>query len=408
MQNMTQTDGNTATVSDVVRLEILGDFCLYTGQKELTSLTGRASKIRSILCYLILHRDRAVSRGELIDIFYEDENQSDPGAALKMNIMRIRQLLAPLFGDGVVPIIGRRGTYQWNPAVSCRVDAEELEQFCLEAELPERSAEERCELYQRIMELYSGDLILEKDDLLWSSVLSARCHNRYISAAEHYAQLLLERNLDAQAEEVCMRAIQFEATNETLYVALIRALLRQHRQQEARTFYNTISDTLYQMLGVRPSAELQQLNNRMAEGEMPEESDLERVMNGMQEPQLERSAFFCSFEQFRSIYQLEVRRAPRNGSCLHVAMFTVGENCCDDTVMEQVQQSIVRNLRQSDVVARYSNSQFIVMMPDANLEDSDRVAKRVTRAYRKSHPKTAVPLCWQIRELETGDPVKAL
>lgn len=120
-----------------------------------------------------------------------------------------------------------------------------------------------------------------------------------------------------------------------------------------------------------------------------------------------QNAFFCSFEQFKNIYQLEVRRAPRVGGCLHIAMLTVRESDgtalstkIRDVVLEQGQQTIVQNLRQSDVVARYGQCQFVIMLPFANLEDSTIVMKRIVRAYCDQHPKSVILMNYQIREME--------
>ena len=382
----------------VLRVKILGDFRLYAGEREITDIAGRSSKLRSILCYLILHRERAVSRNELIEVFYEDENQSDPVSALKMQIMRIRRMLAPALGTELSPIVSLRGAYQWNPQLPCWVDAEEFELLCLEAEQPDRTQEQSCAAWRKALELYDGDPTLEKDDLVWSGALKARFHSRYVTAAEAYAGCLLSQGSDSQAEKICMEAVERDPASEALHVLLLRTLLKQRRYPEARKIYKRISDNLYQSLGVRPSAELQQLGAAIAGGILPAENDLDLVMTGMREGGDDRKAFFCGFEQFRSIYQLEARRAPRTGTCLHVAMIKV-EDCHTDAVMERVQQAILQNLRQSDVVARYSGSQFIIMLPEADLEDSQRVIRRVADAYRRQHPRGA-RLSWQIRELE--------
>ena len=102
-----------------------------------------------------------------------------------------------------------------------------------------------------------------------------------------------------------------------------------------------------------------------------------------------------------------MRRAPRIGGCLHIAMITVLDADgavlsakVSDVILEQVQQTIVQVLRQSDVVARYGRCQFIIMLPYANLEDSSMVMERIVDAYYSRHPKSAVQLTYQIRELE--------
>lgn len=390
-----------------IHINLLGNFDLRINGSSLSGLNRPTSKLRSILCYLILYRDRAVTQAELIEAFYEDENQSNPAGALKMQIMRIRNMLTQLMGSGVSPILSHRGGYQWNPEVECLVDAEEFERLCAEAEQPDLSDTEKTERYRQAVDLYKGDPLLESDDLLWSQTLSARYSHRYIAAVEKYAQLLWNAGQYADMEALALQAIEKDPTNEKLHILLIRALLRQNKYTQARNHYKTTVDMLYHTLGVRPSQELEQLFTHSGEAEKPWESDLGSIMKGMRNPDGPRTAFFCGFEQFKCIYQLEVRRAMRTGACMHVALLTIlgsdGKMLptqSNNLVMERVQQTVVRNLRQSDVVSRYSNCQFIIMLPSANQEDSCMVMERILRVYRTDNPLNVIRLSYQVRQLE--------
>lgn len=93
---------------DTVRLCILGKFRLWIAGQDLSLPVSRSSKLKNILCYLIFHRERPVSHDELIATFFENENQRDPVSALKMQIMRIRQLLAPYLSPDLQSILGQR------------------------------------------------------------------------------------------------------------------------------------------------------------------------------------------------------------------------------------------------------------------------------------------------------------
>ena len=381
-----------------IRMELLGGFHFWVGENDLSYAVGRSAKLKSILCYLILHRAQPVSRDELIGIFYEDENQSDPVSALRMQIMRIRQQLKPYFGEDEQPITGRRGTYQWNADLPVWIDAEIFENLCQQADNTTLEARERSEMYRQALELYDGDLDLAKEDVHWSVVTGVRYHGRFIAAAEKYAELLLEQGEAVLAEQICLQAIEREPTDETLYAHLIRALAKQKRYSEAKERYEELAQTLRQTLGVEPTERLKQMYHSISQGLLRREDDLGVVMRDLRETESRRSAFICGFEQFRSIYQLEVRRAPRTGSCMHVVMLTVAEDCRAD--MDHLKEFVVTSLRSGDVVARYSDTQFIIMLHEADLEDSERVMERVAKNYRNSCPRGPVSLSWQIHEME--------
>ena len=402
-----QTNKMNSRVEARVQLCILGQFGLQINGRSRSEPDNHVSKRRSIVTYLILHRERAVPQTELIETFYEDEDQSDPLAALKMQIGRIRKRLKECLGEETDAIISKRGSYQWNPALTCWVDIEAFDELCLEAELESLSTEEKISLYTQAMEIYAGDLALENDNLLWSKILSSRYHAKYIATVDRYAELLIASGRCADAESICLKAIEKDATNESLYALLIRALMEQNKLVEAKIWYNNIVDTLQKSLGVQPSEELRQLYSQCMEVKHPWEQDLSLVMEDMRDISDKQEAIFCGYEQFKHIYQLEVRRAKRDGGCLHVAMLTVlgmdgkvlfGE--ISDVIMERVQQVIVRSLRQSDVVAQYSACQFIIMLPYANLEDSQTVIERIINAYHTTNPRNAIRFSYQLRELE--------
>lgn len=403
----TQTDPVTPSADAHVQLHILGKFDLRAGNEGLSGSMNHSAKLRNLLCYFILNRHRAIPQTELIETFYEDENQTNPGGALKMQVMRLRNMLSPLLPEGVSAITSRRGSYQWNPELTCWVDVQEFEQLCLAAQREGQSEKALLSLYRQAMDLYQGEPVLEKDSFLWSKVLVSRCHSLYISAVENYAQLLYDAEQYSEVEDVCLNTISHDLTNETLYIILIRALLKQKKYAEARAHYVNIVDALHRELGVRPSPELQQLYNLCTEEEMPWEQDLGIILASMRDPLDKRLAFLCGFEQFKNIYQLEMRRALRSGGCLHVTLLTVsGRNGkplpahTNNTVMETVQQVIIQNLRQSDVVARYSSCQFIIMLPNANEEDSNMVMNRIINAYQAFNPRNALKFSFQVRALE--------
>ena len=71
----------------LLKMNILGDFEVFVAGQPVVALNKHASKLRCILCYLVLNRSRAVATSELIETFYSDENQNDPAGALKMQIV---------------------------------------------------------------------------------------------------------------------------------------------------------------------------------------------------------------------------------------------------------------------------------------------------------------------------------
>ena len=67
--------------------------------------------------------------------------------------------------------------------------------------------------------------------------------------------------------------------------------------------------------------------------------------------------------------------------------------------MEQLGQLLRLNLRRGDTISRCSTSQYIIMLPRANYEDSCMVCKRVIAAFFHTHPHVAARINFMVQPL---------
>ncbi len=89
----------------------------------------------------------------------------------------------------------------------------------------------------------------------------------------------------------------------------------------------------------------------------------------------------------------EVARSARSHSPLAVLMLDLDRfkpindrhgHAEGDRVLRNVAAAITAQVRTSDVVARYGGDEFVVLMPDAPVDQAERVARRVVRGILKS------------------------
>jgi len=99
----------------------------------------------------------------------------------------------------------------------------------------------------------------------------------------------------------------------------------------------------------------------------------------------------------------------RSGNATHVALLSATGLTGDplprrslERIMEQLGQQIRLNLRRGDTISRCSTTQYIMMLPKANYEDSCMVCKRVINAYHKAFPHTAVRIKFMVQPLVPG------
>lgn len=342
----------TPEIVKTVSVSLLGGFALEVDGASLTDDINRSLKLWSVLAYLTLHRERAVPQSEFIELFWPDDHSSNPVNALKTLLYRIRAMLEPLFGQEIQPILSQRGAYIWNPAVGCTLDIDRFEELCRLGGDTQRTAEERMTSYREAVELYKGDLLPKLSHQMWLVPMAVRYHTAYIAAVKDFAVLLDEAALYEEMHEVCARASDLDNLDEGLHTLIVRALLRQGKDAAALEHYEKATDLLYRNLGVRPSEELRSLYKEIMATEKTLETDLGVIMNDLREAAARPGAFVCEYGFFKEAYRLEVRRAIRSGTCVHLCLITVSlpdggmpQLKVLSNTMDQLLDVLVNNLR---------------------------------------------------------------
>lgn len=397
----------TPEIVKTVSVSLLGGFALEVDGASLTDDINRSLKLWSVLAYLTLHRERAVPQSEFIELFWPDDHSSNPVNALKTLLYRIRAMLEPLFGQEIQPILSQRGAYIWNPAVGCTLDIDRFEELCRLGGDTQRTAEDRMTSYREAVELYKGDLLPKLSHQMWLVPMAVRYHTAYIAAVKDFAVLLDEAALYEEMHEVCARASDLDNLDEGLHTLIVRALLRQGKDAAALEHYEKATDLLYRNLGVRPSEELRSLYKEIMATEKTLETDLGVIMNDLREAAARPGAFVCEYGFFKEASRLEVRRAIRSGTCVHLCLITVSlpdggmpQLKVLSNTMDQLLDVLVNNLRRGDVVSKFSGAQYVIMLPAANYEDSNMVMDRVVRAFYQQHRRSFLKLTVRVRELE--------
>ena len=390
-----------------VTVSMLGGFCLEAGGRRLTDEVNRSQKPWNVLCYLIVHRDRNVSQAELIELFWSEEKSANPINALKTLLYRVRSMLEPLFPEDMPPILSQRGSYSWNREIDCVVDTDRFEALCACAQEPGRTDEERMAFYQEAAALYQGDFLPRQENHMWVVPLAAHYHALYVEMVKEYAALLEQYGRFEEMTALCSRASDLDLLDESLHILVIRSLVGQGKDAAALDRYEKATDLLYRSLGVTPSAELRDLYTAIMDTEKSMETDLAVIQQSLKETATRPGAFVCEYGFFREAYRLEARRAARNGTCVHLALLTVSlpgggmpELGVLNTTMDQLLAVLSGGLRRGDVVSRYSGSQYVVMLPAANFEDSTMVMERIISVFYRQHRRNFLKISYRIRELE--------
>ena len=389
-----------------LRITMLGEFSVTCGDATLNEQNKRSKKLWTLFQYLVTFHDREISQNELLDSLWEDETSDNPAGALKTQMHRLRAMLSELGYDKEI-IINTRGTYAFNNSADFTIDAEEFEKLCKRSQNT-NDENEKLDCLKRAIALYKGDFLPKISLEQWVVPINTYYHSIYIKAVHKAIELMYKKGQLQEVAELCRKAMIFDPYDEPLHYNLIKVLAELGDQQNAKAAYKYVTDLFYNKFGVNPSDELISLYNDAVRSQKDIELDLGVVERNLNANCESSGAFYCEYEFFRHIYQLEIRDARRSGKKVSICLITVtdidGEippqkalNRC----MEKLSETITRYLRCNDIYARYSVSQYIVMLKNTSDENCEAIMQRIVRNYRRDNPRSQMLISYKFKQIDT-------
>ena len=390
-----------------LRVRLLGECSITLGDLCVQSNGKRASKSWLLLAYLICSRNRLVPQEELAERLWGGESEDRHSGTLKTTVWRARQLLKPLAEMvGQELIVSEEGGYGWNSELPMEVDCEQFEKLCHAAEAA-IDEDAKQEYLRQGLALYRGDFLAKFSTEEWAEPLAAYYYNFYITSVMELLTLLPPSLCAQEIVELCRAALHTAPYHEALYQYLMRGLIAQQESKKAEEVYEEMQQLLLNQLGVMPSEESQALLSEIQRQEGTPFLTAEAIREQLTEKDPAPGAFFCDYSVFKLFYQTEARSAFRRGDAVHVAVLSVksvdGKELSQNSLeraMEQLRIKIQSGLRCGDVVARCSASQFILLLLQANYENSMMVCKRLTHAFMQAHPRSPVRIHCTVLPLE--------
>ena len=390
-----------------LQVQMLGQFTLRYGDRTISDSDDRSRRVWSLLAYMIYNHGRSFAQEELIHLYWSNgEKSADPGNALKSIFHRIRTALDKLQpGLGRLLIRRKAGRYFWNNVIPLSLDIEDFEAHFHAAEAA-GDDDVRLSEYQAALALYAGDPLPRMTDEIWTIPIVAYYHSLYTRAAAGAIELLEKQERTAEAVALCHQAIHIEPYQEDLYEHLMRGLLRTGDMKGTMSVYEEMSELLFAHFGVMPSETLRTLYRQATRTVNDRTLTMDEVCSQLAEPAPHGGAMVCEYDFFKILYRAEARLIARNGHSANICLLSVSSKDGEmlarrslDPAMNNLQVLVQNNLRRGDVIARCSISQYIILLPQANYENSRMVADRLVSAFYRRYPHSPARLRYTVQPL---------
>ena len=140
-------------------------------------------------------------------------------------------------------------------------------------------------------------------------------------------------------------------------------------------------------------------------------SDLNRLIDMVENRQSYQGAFQIDYEEFGRVYDFVVHFSQRNKQELQLILFTLFSADGSDIKLSQMEQAmqcmeqaIIKSLRGVDVGTRYSSSQFLVVLVGAERDDIHIVTDRIVHNYFRLYGDRDITLSYDIANLQEIGP----
>ena len=391
-----------------ITIQMFGNFRIRLGKHVISDGDKRSRRTWLTLAYLIYHRSRVVSQKELSDLLWTDGTEvNNPQGALRNILYQLRITLRALGEAGESLILRSGNGYKWNEEFAVEVDVEQFDRL-LDRANTSTDREEQLACVLDALALYEGDFLSRMSSELWVRPITVYYHDLYLKTAIQALEGLREQQRCKEAAELGERVRLIDPYNEELYQILMKNCIDLGDCDEAASLYDKLSKLYQTDLGILPAEETRQLYYEAIKVVNNTAIPFETLQEQLDTPIAGRGAMVCDYDFFKYIYNSNARQLERNGVVAHIVLLTVTDKYgkelparSRDLAMDHLENVICSGLRRTDVVSRCSVSQFVVLLPMANFENSGMVSCRLIKMFYRQYPHSPAQIEYTVHPLKT-------
>lgn len=252
----------TTGPSPLLAIHCLGPFRVFRDDRALGPCPNRRAK--SVLKFLVVHRDRAVPKDILMDVFWP---QAEPSAArnnLNVAVYALRRFLRTGECD-VSHVLFQDNCYLLSPELNVWVDVEEFRRLVDSARALEGDGQSTAAMrdLQSAATIYEGPLFDDDPYEEWMLPLRRELQDAYLAVLERLRDDQLATGDYGACIAVSRRILAVEPFREAAHRELMRCHARQGQRTLALRQYRECHEALRAALDADPSEDTLRLLERI-------------------------------------------------------------------------------------------------------------------------------------------------
>ncbi|MCL1792820.1 MAG: winged helix-turn-helix domain-containing protein [Oscillospiraceae bacterium] len=382
---------NAAGGDYLFHIYTLGRFEIYSKGVRITETSKRSIRVWNLFKYILSHRNKMLSVGELIDVLWGEDGCENPEKALQNLIYRLRHYLSVnVKADDL--ILFNQGCYKWNEKFPVWVDCDSMSDYIDRGkELMKTSPYNARQCFEKAIELYNGDFLGDIIYDIWVLPIRTKYKKIYSDCVALFLELLDGAGDYEAVVRVCNEFFCHEFLDEKNNLFFLKALVSLGRKQEAQKHYEMMAEMMYRELGVNPSYSFADVLKQTKEISAKTENaniDLAFVNSILWKDERTQGAFQCDKDTFLAISKIMLRNLERSGLSIMMVLATFDEDGSPDgqmveegghmaNVIEETRKRFVQAFRRGDAVCHWNPKQILIMLTNLTFEDAETAMKRI-------------------------------
>lgn len=398
---------------NTIRVEVLRGLSVWADGTPVLENAAKVNKPWQVFAYLLLNRNAPSSTAQLIESIWEEEDLSDPGNVLKNTVYALRREFKRATGQDESPILFENGGYICDPSIRYEVDAEVFSKTCHQAQkTPE--GKERLRLLKMAAGMYKGDLLPQMDQEVWVVTASVKYRELYTWCMNELLESLYKQEQHSELLTEATAASQVDPYEEKYYLYIFRALYAMDMYRVIVPTYQKAVRIFTEQLGTTLGPEIREIYaeatqqiNQIEQDVMIIKEDLQEVGNSDEAVHV-KGPLYCTYDVFKYLYQMVARSNQRTRQRILILLLSLqtedgGQPPTAElsAAMQHIKDAILAGLlRRSDTIARYSNSQYIIMLSAEHASGADTVMGRLRKKFEPYLEPKGMKVVFAMAELE--------
>ncbi len=380
-------------------------------------LRNRSVKMLHLLACLLYHHGEMIDRSRLLAVLYGEDHEETACNNLRAVIFRLRRILEKLgLPDGDY-IVSRKGTYGWNEDFCpLKIDAE---LFAAQAgralAMEDEKTAEKTEALMEAVSRYKGSFLPLFENETWVIQEELRYRKQLGECMDALYRLLENQGRQREILPICTGLLSV-MPDEKWYLFQIRAFLSLKEPAMAYRIYEEAIKVMVDSLGRKPSPEFTGIFQSVNKNPEKSLETIGKIREMLDDREMLGRAYYCSFPSFIDAYRISGRLMQRNRSLSFLILCTVTTS--DGHIIEnkdkleklsgQLKEAIMESARGSDMMTRYSMSQYLLLLNGITREECPIVTGRIDHRFRQASTSPNYRISYYISSVKDVPPLSAI